>query len=357
MRSCMLSVTLFVVLATTILTLSLFPPTVSTTPAASDIPRAEKVLLLDNILSGYATINEGTDHILAVSKQAWEWGTFGPINRIYSSLRRIPVIGSTNILVLDPEQVLYLQPDTVFASDWQSGFLKILGLPGLLQIRYDMKKPIQFRLKAWNMMGDTTGKSARAATLTDRYATKLTALQSLIASDTARHKRVVYVGGVNGRWWNANSNYYLAYKLDLVCVINGVKALRVNGAADLEQLLLLDPDVILFVTNPGDRTTMKEILGLPEFQALRAVRERSIYKLPAHTYMNEPVEDPLLLRWMAEVFYPDVMPRRLRDEYKETYQEVYNYSISDDEIDKAIYLEENRNSAGYNRFVRRRNCQ
>lgn len=68
--------------------------------------------------------------------------------------------------------------------------------------------------------------------------------------------------------------------------------------------------------------------------------------------MNEPVEDPLLIEWMAEVFYPDIMPRRLREEYKETYWDVYHYHISDDEIDKAIFLDENCRSAGYERFVR-----
>jgi iron complex transport system substrate-binding protein len=108
----------------------------------------------------------------------------------------------------------------------------------------------------------------------------------------------------------------------------------------------------MFAANPGDRTTMKEIADRPEFQSLRAVRERRIYKLPEHTNMNELVEDPLLLTWMAELFYPDAMPRQLRDEYKETFQEVYHYSVSDDEIDKVIYLEENRHSAGYERFVR-----
>ena len=105
--------------------------------------------------------------------------------------------------------------------------------------------------------------------------------------------------------------------------------------------------------NPDDRTTMRQIAGRPEFQSLRAVRERRAYRLPLHTYMNEPVEDRMLLTWMAEVFYPDVMPRRVREGYKETYQEVYHYAISDDEIDKAIYLDENRLSAGYDRFLRR----
>ena len=33
--------------------------------------------MLDNSLSGYVTINEGTDHIVAVSKFAREWATDG----------------------------------------------------------------------------------------------------------------------------------------------------------------------------------------------------------------------------------------------------------------------------------------
>ena len=349
----MLSVTLYTVFAMTILTLSLFSPTVSITPVSSAILPAKKALLLVNILSGYATINKGSDHILAVSKPAMEWGTDGLMNRIYSSLGRIPVIGNTRN-ISDPEQILYLQPDIVFASDWQAGFLNVLGLPGLLQVKPDPRNPTQFRIKTWKMMGEATGKSARATILLNRYATKLAELQAQIALIT-HHKRVVYVHSVNGSWFIPNSSYYLAYKLELVGAINGGKGFKVNGAANLEQLLLMDPDVVLFVTIPGDRTTMKEILGRPEFQALRAVREHRIYKLPVRTYMNEPVEDPLLLRWMAEVLYPEVMPCKLRDEYKETYQEVYHYSISDDEIDKAIYLEENRLSSGYNRFVRQKN--
>jgi len=49
------------------------------------------------------------------------------------------------------------------------------------------------------------------------------------------------------------------------------------------------------------------------------------------------------------------MPRRLRAEYKETYQEVLHYALSDDDIDRAIYLNENSHSAGYERFMRVRN--
>lgn len=349
-RLSMVSIALFSVLAAAVFILALFPPTITTAPASTVILPAKRALILDDILSGYATINEGADHILAVSKRTLEWGTNGPMVRIYPSLARIQVTG--NIEIPDPEQVLRLRPDIVFASTWQAGFLRMLRLPGLLEVKYNSQKPTQFRVDTWKAMGETTGKSARAAALQDRYAMRMAALGKQIPSDATKHKRVAYVGSYKGAWWNANSSYYLAYKLELAGAINAAKGFKFNSAADLEQLLLLDPDVILFISNPGDKTTMKEILGQTEFQSVRAVKEHRIYKLPEHTYMNEPVEDPLLLTWMAEVFYPDVMPRRLRDQYKETYREVYHYAISDDEIDKAIYLDENRHSAGYDRFAR-----
>jgi iron complex transport system substrate-binding protein len=140
--------------------------------------------------------------------------------------------------------------------------------------------------------------------------------------------------------------------LELAGGQNVTRDFKFTGWGDVEQLLLADPGIILFGFYPDDHTTMRQITDRPEFRPLRAVREGRIYRLPADTFMNEPVEDPLLLMWMAEVFYPDIMPRRLREEYKETYREVYHYAISDDEIDKAIYLEENRLSAGYDRFAR-----
>jgi iron complex transport system substrate-binding protein len=338
-------------LAGAILILALSPPTITTTIVSSDIVPAKRALILDDILSGYATINGGADHILAVSKRVLEWGTDERINRIYPSLARIPVIGSTGIP--DPEQILYLQPDAVFVYIRFADFLKKLGLPGVFEVRIDFQHPIQSREEMWMGIGKVTGKSNRARALAERYKDKRRALQRQLLFEAERRVRAVYVQVYpNGSWWTTNSGYYLAYKLELAGAINAAKDLKFHGAADLEQLLLLDPDVILFVSNPGDRTTAKELSARPEFRALRAVRERRTYELPSHAFMNEPVEDPLLLTWMAEVFYPEVVPRRLRDEYKETYQEVYHYAISDDEIDRAICLEENRYSAGYERFVR-----
>ncbi len=346
-----LSVTLSGVLAGAILILALFPPAVKESARASTgVSPAQRVAILTIILSSYATINEGADHIVAMSKQALEWGRGGRFSCAYPALGRIPV--SVKSEIPDPEQVLYLRPDAVFVWAGQGEILKKVRQPGLVEIAINPKSPIQSRERIWRQMGAVTGKNARVTELLGKWAAKRAALKIQLPLGTGRQIRVAYVHINDGEWWTTNSNYYIAYRLQLAGAENAGKDLRFNSKADLEQLLLLDPDVILFGTNPKDHTTMRQIAGPPQFQSLRAVREGRVYKLPEHTYMNEPVEDLFVLTWLAEIFYPDAMPRRLRAEYKETYWGVYHYGVSDDEIDKAINLEENRRSAGYDRFVR-----
>jgi iron complex transport system substrate-binding protein len=311
---------------------------------------AKRVVMLDNSLSGYVTINEGTDHIVAVARFSREWATDGLLNRIYPDLERLPL--TDNSAMPDPEQMLYLRADVIFAWRGPADFFKATGLPGLIELWIDDKEPVRSREKVWRDMGEAAGKSARVTALLDKWAAKRAALKMALPQDAARQVRVALVHAYNEEWYTTNSNYYIAYKLELAGARNATGDFKFTGKADLEQFLLADPDTILFGFVPEDRTTMRQITDRPEFQSLRAVREGRVYRLPQHTYMNEPVEDRLLLTWMAEVFYPDIMPHKLRDEYKETYREVYHYAISDDEIDKAIYLEENRSSAGYGRFAR-----
>jgi len=346
-----LSMTLSGALAAAIFILALFPPTVRTPPVLPHIFPAKRAVMLDNSLSGYVTINEGTDHIVAVSKFSREWATDGLLNRIYPDLEHIPLTG--NSAFPDPEQMLYLRADVVFAWRGPADFFKATGLPGLVELWIDDKEPVRSREKVWRDMGEAAGKSARVAALLDKWAAKRAVLKTALPQDTARHVRAAWVHVYNGEWYTTNGDYYIAYKLELAGARNATGDFKFTGKADLEQLLLADPDAILFGFVPEDRTTMRQITDRPELRSLRAVRDRRIYRLPLHTYMNEPVEDRMLLTWMAEVFYPDIMPRTVREEYRKVYQEVYRYAISDDEIDRAIYLGENRCSAGYDRFVRK----
>ena len=351
MRFSTLSMTLSGALAAAVFILALFPPTVRTPPVLPHIFPAKRAVMLDNSLSGYVTINEGTDHIVAVSKFSREWATDGLLNRVYPELERLPLTGNSPFP--DPEQMLYLRADVVFAWRGPADVFKNTGLPGLVELWIDDKDPIQSRENVWREMGEAAGKGARVTVLLEKWAAKRVALKTALPRDAAPQVRAAWVHVYDGEWYTTSGDGFIAYKLELAGARNVMKRFKFGGKADLEQLLLADPDVVLLGINPDDHTTMSQITDRPELRSLRAVRDRRIYRLPLHTYMNEPVEDRMLLTWMAEVFYPDIMPRTVREEYREVYEEVYRYAISDDEIDRAIYLGENRLSAGYDRFVRK----
>ncbi len=307
MRFSTLSMMLSGALAAAVFVLSLFPPSIRPMPEPVNAFPAKRVVMFDNSLSGYVTINEGTDHIVAVSKFSREWATDGLLDHIYPDLEHIPLTG--NSAIPDPEQMLYLQVDAVFAWRGPADILKKTKSSRLIELWIDDKEPVRSREKVWRDMGEVAGKSTRVTALLDKWAAKRAALKMALPQDAARQVRVAWLHVYDGEWYTTNGDGFIAYKLELAGARNVTRDFKFTGQGDLEQLLLADPDVILFALNPDDRSTMRQVADRPEFQSLRAVRDRRIYRLPLHTYMNEPVEDRMLLTWMAEVFYPDVMPR------------------------------------------------
>jgi iron complex transport system substrate-binding protein len=347
MRKATLHTMLFAALPAVVAALSLFHPAVTRNPKSSgSVAGGGRVMILPVILSGYATVGNGVKQVSGVSRPALEWAQDGLFDRIYPEIQRLPVTGYT--VFPDPEQILFLHPDALFAYAGQADAVKQTGFPGLIEIRM----PVRNMKKFYLLLGKTSGESGRAAELLARYSAKLTVLRKLIARTRTHKVRVECLNIYNGQWWTTSNVHYITRKVELAGAVNLSADIKFTSEADMEQLLVMDPDVILLVSSPDEKTTLRDIAGRRGFQALRAVREHRLYRLPAHTFLNDPVEDPLLIDWMAEIFHPEVMPRRLRQEYRECYRDLYHYKISEDEIDRAIYLPENMRSAGYERFVR-----
>jgi iron complex transport system substrate-binding protein len=344
-----LSELFFVGLVGVMFVLALFHPTMQKPNIPMALP-AKKVVMLDNSLASYLTINNGTDHIQAISRFASKWVGESMLDRIYPEVKKLPLADEMG--VPDPELLLYLHADVVFTWGTAGQMAKEMGLPGVIELWIDSNDPIGSREKFSHVMGQVSGQDARATAILDKWAAKRAALKASLPQNPAQQVKVAWIYADRGDWGTTNSQYWSAYRLDLAGAQNVGKGFMTVGVYDVEEFLQTDPDVILFDTNHDDPTPLGDILVRPEFQSLRAVRERRIYKVPQHNVTNEPFDDQLLLTWMAEVFYSNAMPQHLRDEYKQDYWDVYHYAISDDEIDKAIYLKDNWQAAGYGRFSR-----
>jgi iron complex transport system substrate-binding protein len=330
--------------------LALFPPTMQKPNVPLKLP-AQKVVMLDNSLASYLTINNGTDHIQAISRLASEWVGESMLDRIYPEVKQLPLADEGDIP--DPELLYQLHADVVFTWSGAAQMAKSMGFPGVIELWIDPKDPIHSREKFSHLMGQVSGQDARATVILDKWAVKRAAIKASLPQNPAQQLKVAWIFVSRwGDWGTTNDQYWSAYRLDLAGAQNVGKGFTTIGVYDVEEFLQTDPDVILFETSHDDPTPLSDILSRPEFQSMRAVRERRIYKVPQHNVTNEPFDDLMMLTWMAEVFYPDSTPRLLRNEYKQDYWDVYHYAISEDEIDKAIYLNDNRQAAGYERFAR-----
>ncbi len=343
---------------------ALFPPSVAPVPRGGpstrdmnnrDVPfapPAKRVVIFPPILSDYVTIDQGVSHVVATSKP----NVAGPPNVlrdcVFPAMARLPITGRT-VDPSDPEIVLRMKPDAIFAWAHIMGSLKNLGFPAVFQVTLpqgDLRK----QLEMWRMTGRVAGRNERAEALLGEYLEKIGALRALLPPKGARRLKVAILNASNDGWWIASGkHYYLNINLEWAGTENaaGDVMMPQDRGNIIERLLVLDPDVI--VLNSGaDHGAPRDFYKEARYQPLRAVRERRVYLLPDYMGASMVVKDPLLLLWMAEVFYPGQIASGLRDAYKDTYRDIYGYALSDDEIDKIIFLKENLGSAGYERFMR-----
>jgi iron complex transport system substrate-binding protein len=93
-----------------------------------------------------------------------------------------------------------------------------------------------------------------------------------------------------------------------------------------EELLSLDPDVIILCTQGGYHPPreMREKECFKQVQDLRALQDGRVYSLPANGYMEERLEFPISLMVEAKAVYPDRfedidLEKWIRDYFKELY--------------------------------------
>ncbi len=80
----------------------------------------------------------------------------------------------------------------------------------------------------------------------------------------------------------------------------------------------------------------------PRRQGLKAVRDRRVYKWEQGNLTVRPAE----IRWLAEIAHPDRLQPRVRQLMRDRVREEFGYSLSDDQIDQMLHVDENSDSAG-----------
>lgn len=125
-----------------------------------------------------------------------------------------------------------------------------------------------------------------------------------------------------------------------------------KNATSVEQLLEWDPE-ILFISSMT-KLTPADVYADPALAELQAVQDKKVYAVPSGGFWWDPpsAESHLSMIWAAQLVHPESAEWDLRAEMKETYEFLYGYELSDDEIDQILRFDANEGAAGYDQFAR-----
>ncbi len=159
-----------------------------------------------------------------------------------------------------------------------------------------------------------------------------------IAEDVTKTK-LLYCLGDKGLSVLANSSYH-AEVVDMlsnnVAVVEDPSSKGSGNEVDMEQILLWNPDVILFAPDSIYSTVAENEV----WQKVNAISSGKYYEVPTAPYnwMGFPpaVQRCLGMMWMAKLLYPDEAQYDLYEEVTQCYKLIYHCDITREQYDALV---------------------
>lgn len=188
---------------------------------------------------------------------------------------------------------------------------------------------------AYRTLGELLGREEKAEELAswcEETLAEMEKLMTAVDADEARKGMLFCLGdaGVNvlaeGSFHAETVNYMSKNLADIAEVVPHGD----GNETDVEQIMLWDPDVIVF----SPESIYDTVGELEQWQSVRAIAEGSYYKTPYGPYgwLSSPpaVQRYLGLLWLGELLYPEYTEYDLQEEVTEYYQMFYECELTDE---------------------------
>ena len=188
--------------------------------------------------------------------------------------------------------------------------------------------------EAYRTLGKLLGREDKAGELAlwckNTYA-MLNAMMEQVDADNAR-KTLLYCLGDKGVNVIARDSFHgesLRMLGNNLAVTEEVVASGAGNEVDLEQILLWDPEVILFAPD----SCYEEVADSEQWKAVSAIAAGNYYKTPSGPYgwLSSPpgVQRYLGMLWLGELLYPDYTEYDLQEEITDYYRLFYDCTLTD----------------------------
>lgn len=321
------------------------------------------------VMDGYAETfvlfpNEGVE-MLSITRSTEGFLGMNPVNQrdiagmvtpqYYPELLEISttMVQGGSGFVPNMEELLVLGPDVAY--QWNFGGperwepIEEAGIPVITVGWGDLPDDHE----RYTLYAAALGKAQRAQEILDWHAQdaqRVKAVTDTISRDKLQNH--VWLSRINGNMYSIRGTEQPLASIHKVANAAFTLGGLTNPGADvsLETLLDWDPDLLILNTWASPKLSVESIMNEALLQELSAVKNRRVYESPAASQL---VHAPLTWRWYAMTAYPDLFPEHdLRQQVKDDYKRVFNIDLTEEDVDNILNVEENRNSAGYERFMR-----
>lgn len=272
------------------------------------------------------------------------------LGRVFGGLIKGSSVRNNGTGASNLETLLALRPGAVFSWYFQRPALERVGLPvigvGAQNGRFSLFDDARAYAGALRLDG-------AAERIIAAYKDQMAATGGELGPDIPR-PGVLGLGFFgDGRMavWIASNP---ATRLIELAGAKNASAKRVNPPwIDAEEVLRIDPDILILREGANNRVDPASFMSDARWRALKCVRNRRVYTIPkaAGSYFQGIVEDPLFVRWLAELVQPDRLRPKVRAMMREAYSRELNYRLSDVELDDMLQTKANGASSFYERFL------
>ena len=147
---------------------------------------------------------------------------------------------------------------------------------------------------------------------------------------------MLYVTGENGLNVLANGGYHsgvIDMMANNVAVVENVSSKGTGNEVDMEQILIWNPDVIVFSENSIYDTVGED----PVWQSVSAIANNRYYEVPfgPYNWIGQPpaVQRLLGMMWLGKLLYPEAATYDLYDEVAQYYQLFYHCDLTREQYD------------------------
>ena len=259
-----------------------------------------------------------------VSSGNWAWlRVFNPLINEKPQIGEDASVSAEELLTIAPQVVILSNAET--AQTYRDAGLNVFSVRAKTTDEF-----LEAVIKTGELFGDAA--KAKAEAWADYYRSNIELVAERIKDiPEADRPTVYYVGGKTPYNTSVKGNG-LEFVTNAGGIFAAAEVLGDSREITAEQLLELDPDVIIVGTN-NRAAGYDALMSDAALAALTAVKDGAVYKTPQGTLPWDTYgpEQAMAVLWMAKTLYPDLFEDiDLKAEMTDFYKTFYDYDLSDE---------------------------